>query len=105
LGSLLRGEGNAEDAGPYVGHALRLRPTSPEARFQVAAVHAATGKLQQARDEFQSLEQEYPDFLEVHLQLATLYARMNLKAESEREQAIVLKLNEKEREANPQRPQ
>jgi tetratricopeptide (TPR) repeat protein len=105
MGSLLRGQGNANEAVPYVERAYRLRPNSPETRFQMAALEASTGKLEQAREKFEGLERDFPDFLEVHLQLARLYARMNLKADSNREQEIVVRLNEKERQANPKQTQ
>ena len=79
--------------------ALQLRPRSPEARFQIAALYATTGKRDEARKEFEQLEREWPNFLEVHVQLAALYARMNLKEEGQREREAVLRLNEK-RQAN-----
>lgn len=101
LGSILRRDGKAADAIPYLEKALRQRPASPEVRFQIAAAHAALAKLDDARREFERLEQEFPDFLEVHIHLAALYSRLKLKQESERERAIVLKLNEKERGSAP----
>lgn len=97
LGSTYRHRALYPQALPYLELALRLRPASPEAQFQVAALHAATGKLDEARDEFEKLEREWPDFLEVHVQLASLYSKLNLKQDSLREQKIVLQLNEKSR--------
>jgi Flp pilus assembly protein TadD len=99
LGSIFRREGDYVQAMPYEESALRLRPTSPEARFQIAALHAALSKFNDARKEFEQLERDYPDFLEVHVQLAALYARMNLPKESQHEREIVLQLNEKARES------
>lgn len=98
LGSIFRREGDYLQAMPYEESALRLRPASPEAYFQVAALHAALGKFEDARKEFEKLERDYPDFLEVHVQLAAIYARMNLPKESQHEREMVLKLNEKARE-------
>ena len=97
LGSEFRHRAQYDTALPYLDHALHLRPTSPEAQFQVAAVHAATGKLDEARREFEQLERDWPDFLEVHVQLAALYSKLNLKQDSLREKNIVLQLNEKAR--------
>ncbi len=57
-----------------------------------------TGKLEEARREFEQLEGDCPDFLEVHVQLATLYSKLNLKPESQRERNIVLQLNEESRQ-------
>jgi len=98
LGSIYRREGDYRTALPYEERALRLRPASPEARFQVAALHASLGKLEDSRNEFEQLEREFPEFLEVHVQLAVLYARMNLPEASQRERDMVQKINEKARE-------
>lgn len=98
LGSIFRREGDYAQALPYEEHALRLRPASPEARFQIAALHAALDKLQDSEKEFEQLEHDYPDFLEVHVQLAALYARMNRPKDSQREREIVQKLNDKARD-------
>ncbi len=97
LGSTFRHRALYSAAQPYLELALRLRPASPEAQFQVASLHAATGKLAEARVEFEKLEKEWPDFLQVHVQLAALYSKLNLKQDSVREQKIVLQLNEKSR--------
>lgn len=98
LGSILRLEGKNAEAAPHLAKALRLRPRSPEAAFQMGALDAATGALDKARKEFERLEREWPDFLEVHVELANVYSRLKLKEDSQREQQIVLKLNEKARE-------
>jgi Flp pilus assembly protein TadD len=101
LGAVLRTEGAKDEAGEYLNKALRLRPASPEARFQIGALDAANGSLDKARKEFEQLEKDWPDFLEVHVELASVYSRLKLKEESQREQAIVLKLNEKARDKKP----
>jgi len=100
LGAVLRREGNAREAKPFLERALRLRPASPQVRFQIAALDAAEARLEKARGEFEELAQEWPDFLEVHVQLAALYARMNLKPQSMHEQNIVRELSTKERSPN-----
>jgi len=43
----------------------------------------------------------WPDFVEAHLQLATVYARLHQTQESERERRIVTELNEKARAKGP----
>ncbi len=98
LGSIFRREGDYLQAMPYEEKALRLRPASPEAQFQVAALHGVLGKQEDARKEFERLEHDYPEFLEVHVQLAALYAKLGQPIDSQREREIVQKLNEKARE-------
>jgi tetratricopeptide (TPR) repeat protein len=99
LGSMLRVDSDISAAAPYLERALRLRPNSPEAGFQVAALNAATGKLDEARKKFEQLERKWPDFLEVHVQLATVYSRLGLSQQSQRERETVLKLNQKSRDS------
>ena len=102
LGAALRREGEYDGATGYLSKAQRLRPTSPEASFQIGALDAAQGKLKEARSVFEQLERAWPDFIEVHVQLANVYSRLQLKEESRREQRIVLELNEKARSKTPQ---
>jgi tetratricopeptide (TPR) repeat protein len=105
LGAVLRHDGNPAEAGPYLEHALRLRPSSIPARYQVGSLNAALGKFELARKDLEQVEHDSPDFQEVHVQLAALYARMGLTSESQREREIVLKLNEKARAKGPQASQ
>jgi tetratricopeptide (TPR) repeat protein len=105
LGAILRHDGNPAGAGPYLEHALRLRPSSIPARYQVGSLNAALGKFELARKDLEQVEHDSPDFQEVHVQLAALYARMGLTSESQREREIVLKLNEKARAKGPQASQ
>jgi hypothetical protein len=58
--------------------------------------------LEEARRDLEQVEHESPDFQEVHVQLAALYARLHRVDDSERERALVIKLNEKAREKGPQ---
>ena len=69
------------------------------ARFQIAAAHLALGKVDEARAELERLVTENPNFPEAHVTLATIYYRLKLKANGDRERAIVQKLNG-ERQAN-----
>ncbi len=102
LGGILRHDGDNSGAEPYLNRALTLRPDSAAARFQVGAIEAATDHLEEARRKLEPLEREWPDFIEVHVQLASLYARMNRPADSAREREIVLALNAKARSKGPQ---
>ena len=102
LGALLRHDGDTAGAEPYLKHALVLRPESATALFQVCALDTATGHLQDARSGFEKLVKQWPDFVEAHLQLALVYARLHQTQDSERERRIVVELNEKARSKGPQ---
>ncbi len=102
LGGILRHDGNNDAAASYLQRALRLRPESPAAQFQVGALNTATGHLEEARTQLEAVATRWPDFLDVHVQLATVYARMNRPHDSERERKIVMALNAKARNKGPQ---
>lgn len=102
LGGLLRHDGNFQEAAPYIEQSVRLRPASPQAQYQMGALNLALGHLDEARKQLEQLEREWPDFEEVHVELASLYSRLELKEDSKREREIVLKLDEKAREKGPQ---
>lgn len=50
-----------------------------------------------ARKDLEQVEHDSPDFQELHVQLASLCARLGLAADSQRERGIILKLYEKSR--------
>ena len=47
------------------------------------------------------MAREWPEFQQVHVQLAAVYQRLNRSQDSQREREIVLELNQKERELPP----
>jgi len=103
LGGILRHDGDGKSAASYIHHALTLRPDSAAAQFQMSALQASDGKLDEARTGFEALVKKWPDFVEAHLQLATVYARLHLPQQSERERKTVVELNDKARATGPQR--
>ena len=98
LGGMLRYDGQTAEAEPYLAKALLLRPNSVEALFQTGMLKLANGKLEDSLSELEQVEHQSPDFQEVHVQLALLYARLQRSSDSERERAIVIQLNEKARQ-------
>ncbi len=105
LGGMLRYDGNIADATPYLEKAQALRPASVDARFQIGLLNLARGRLQDAMSDLQKVEHESPDFKEVHVQLAALYARLHRGEDSQRERATVIELDEKAREQVPTQSQ
>ena len=93
LGGLLRRDGDYRNAATFLAQALRLRPSSLTARFQMGAVCLSLGRFEEARTYLEGVANEAPDFQQVHVQLASLYFKMNRKMDSERERQLVLKLN------------
>jgi tetratricopeptide (TPR) repeat protein len=102
LGGILRHDGETLSATPYIRQALTLRPDSPSAQFQTSALEASSGHLEAARNGFENLVKQWPDFVQAHLQLAAVYARLHQTPERERERRIVVELNDKSRVRGPQ---
>lgn len=92
LGVLAKEDQNYAEASRYFDRALRCRPGDPGVRYQVATIDIALGKVEEARNELEKLVKESPEFTEAHVSLATVYYRLKLKPEGDRERAIVQKL-------------
>ena len=101
LGVLLRIDQEYDRAMPYLQHALEVRPGDLSARFEIASIHSAQGKEDQARTELESIVKEAPAFLEAHVTLATIYYREKNKTRGDQERAIVEKLNAERQAEQP----
>ncbi len=97
LGANMRQEGNYDEALKYLNRALHVRPGDPGVRYQIGATMLGRGELQPALNELEKLVKEYPNFLEAHVSLATLYYRLRRKEDGDRERAIVQKLQDEAR--------
>lgn len=82
------------EARKLLAAALRIRPGDPGVRYQLAAMDVTEGKASQARAQLETLVRESPDFTEAHVSLATVYYRLKMKAEGDRERVIVQKLKD-----------
>ena len=102
LGVLLKLDQDYEGAHRLVESALRVRPGDPGARFQLAAVNLGAGRLEEARAELERIAKETPQFVEAHISLATVYYRLQRKADGDREKALAQKLTLEQRERQSQ---
>lgn len=93
LGILLRQDKSFEEAFVHLARAAQLRPKEQYARYHLGAVLAALGKPEEARPLLEGVASEHPDFAEARALLASVYYRLNRKADGDRERAIVQKLN------------
>jgi tetratricopeptide (TPR) repeat protein len=101
MGVLAKQDQNYAEASQYFETALRSRPGDPGVRYQIATVHLATGKIDSARAELESLTKESPQFTEAHVSLATVYYRLKRKEDGDRERAIVQKLTAEQQAKQP----
>ncbi len=100
LGVLLRKEEKLDEASAHLLRALDIRPGTPDAGYQVALVALAKGDLAAAQARLEKLTERYPGFVEAHVSLATVYYRLQRRAEGDRERDIVRKLNAEQQAAS-----
>jgi tetratricopeptide (TPR) repeat protein len=101
MGVLLKKDQKLDEAREFLGRALTLRPNEPNARFFLASIDVAQGNLTEALLLLEQLVNDAADFVQAHVMLATVYYRMRRKADGDREQAIVNKLNAERQAKQP----
>src|SRR5215475_3673622 len=101
MGILLKQDQKLDEARDYLQRALTVRPNEPNARFYIASIVVARGKLNEALPALEQLVKDAADFVEAHVMLATVYYRMKRKADGDREQSIVNKLNAERQAKQP----
>jgi tetratricopeptide (TPR) repeat protein len=92
LGVLARQDQKFPEAMTYFDRALRVRPGDLGVRYQIANIMLAQLKIDDARQELESILKEAPQFTEAHVTLATVYYRLKRKDDGDRERATVRKL-------------
>jgi tetratricopeptide (TPR) repeat protein len=98
LGAVLHLTRDLEGARQHLVSALRLRPSSPLARFEMARLERTEGKLDAAVEDMEEVVRADPDWLQPHIELAALYYRVKRPEDGARERAIVQRLTEQQRQ-------
>ncbi len=89
LGAVLVKSRNLQEAKPYLERALRLNQSSALAGYEMALWHSASGDYQAAAEQLEKVVKEDPDWLEPHVELASLYYRLHRSDDGLRERKIV----------------
>jgi tetratricopeptide (TPR) repeat protein len=92
LGAMARDEQNYDQAAQYFSRALETKPGDPGARYQIALIALAQGKLEDSRQKLEALVKESPQFTEAHVSLSLVYYRLKRRADGKRERDIVERL-------------
>jgi tetratricopeptide (TPR) repeat protein len=101
LGAILYQQRNMDEAKKYLGKALQLKPESTMARYESAMWKSTSGDYQAAVDQLEKLVADDPQWLEPHVELATLYYRLRRPADGARERQIVDKLTSQQQQQGP----
>jgi tetratricopeptide (TPR) repeat protein len=101
LGAILYKRRDIDDAKVYLDHALRLKPTDSMARYEAAMLKSTSGDYETAAHELELLVKDDPDWLEPHVELATLYYRLHRPDDGAKERQIVESLTAKQQAQGP----
>jgi|HubBroStandDraft_1064217.scaffolds.fasta_scaffold29395_2 tetratricopeptide (TPR) repeat protein len=101
LGAILYKRRALDEAKPYLNRALQLNPTSSMARYESAMLESTAGQYEAAAQALEKLVKDDPNWLEPHVELASLYYRLHRPADGAREREIVDKLTADQQAQGP----
>lgn len=101
LGAILYKRRDIDEAKGYLDRALRSKPTDSMARYESAMLKSTSGDYETAARELESLVKDDPDWLEPHVELATLYYRLHRPEDGAKERQIVESLTAKQQAQGP----
>lgn len=89
VGGILYKGGDLGDAKLYLDKALKLKPADPMARYESAMLESASGQYETAALALEQLAGDDPEWLEPHVELASLYYKLHRPKDGAKERAIV----------------
>jgi tetratricopeptide (TPR) repeat protein len=101
LGAILYKRRDIDEAKGYLNRALRLKPSDSMARYESAMLKSTSGDYETAARELELLVKDDPDWLEPHVELATLYYRLHRPEDGAKERQIVDSLTAKQQAQGP----
>jgi len=104
LGAILSKRRDLEEARPYLERAVRLNPTSSMAGYEMGMLQSTSGQYQAAADQLEKVVKSDPDWLEPHIELASLYYRLKRPDDGRKERQIVDRLTAAQQQKGPAQP-
>ena len=102
LGAILLKQRQLSEAKPLLDKALLLDPQSTMARFQMGRWKSLSGEYAAAVTELESVTAAQPNWLDPHVELATVYYKLHRPEDGARERAVVARLTEEQQKKGPQ---
>jgi tetratricopeptide (TPR) repeat protein len=102
LGTMRLKQRDFDSARPLLELALQLQPTFPLARLQMAKLNGMTGKYVEAAQALEDLVKAEPNWLDPHVELATIYYKLHRPEDGQRERDTVQRLEAQQQKAGPQ---
>ncbi len=101
LGAILLKNRDLPGAKPLLDRALQLNGSSTMARFQDARWKNLSGEYAAAVTELEAVTKAQPEWLDPHVELASVYYKLHRPDDGARERAIVAKLTEEQQKKGP----
>ncbi len=101
LGTILYKRRATEEAKPYLDRALQLRPTDTVARYESAMLKSTMGDYAAAAQQLESVTRDDPEWLDPHIELASLYYKLHRPEEGARERKTVERITAEQQERGP----
>ncbi|HEY3974636.1 MAG TPA: tetratricopeptide repeat protein [Candidatus Sulfotelmatobacter sp.] len=101
LGAILYKRRDIAEAKGYLDRALRLKPIDSMARYEDAMLKSTAGDYETAAKELELLVKDDPNWLEPHVELATLYYRLHRPDDGAKERQIVESITAKQQAQGP----
>ena len=101
LGALLYKRRDLTEAKVYLDHAVKLKPSDSMARYESAMLKSTSGEYETAAQELERVIKDNPDWLEPHVELASLYYKLHRPDDGAKERAIVDRLTAEQQAQGP----
>jgi tetratricopeptide (TPR) repeat protein len=101
LGAILYKRREMEPARGYLDRALQLKPTDSMARYESAMLKSTSGDYEAAARQLEQLVKDDPNWLEPHVELATLYYRLHRPEDGAKERQAVDRLTAEQQTQGP----
>lgn len=100
-GGILYKQRDLDKAKPYLEKALTLKPTDTMARYESAMLKSASGQYQAAALQLEQLVKDDPEWLEPHVELASLYYKLHRPQDGAKERATVDRITAEQQARGP----
>ncbi|MGH9586551.1 MAG: tetratricopeptide repeat protein [Acidobacteriaceae bacterium] len=101
LGSILYKRRDMAEAKQYLDRAIQLKPRDPTAAYEMAMWDSTSRQFDDAAKILEGLVKSNPDWLQPHVELATVYYRLHRPEDGAKERAIVEKLKTQQQKQGP----
>jgi Flp pilus assembly protein TadD len=101
LGAILYKRRELEEAKVYLDRAVKLKPADSMARYESAMLKSTTGEYEAAARELEGIVKDNPDWLEPHVELASLYYKLHRPSDGAKERAMVDRLTAEQQAKGP----